>query len=252
MKTPIYKNIDLVQINIAAGTDEYYLPKNVDWNGRTIDRIVLAAPTASIVSPIDGTTHVLTRSEIKDLYFDLYDSNDAELTHGLSFEQILHTNNNPWLPGRALSLNLSRMYFTTTPTINGCLLLYVFYGTQEVEDMDESSKNITIEVELAAGEQKSFREVMNTTIHIIDQKVRGIMVWDADTEPVYLTLRDHQLSYVLNSVYSGLLRPNMRKTNAENTQIRAAKFNTIDIDFDYSFIRNAGSSDTKQIITFEY
>lgn len=252
MKATINKNIDLVQINIAAGTDEYYLPKNVDWNGRTIDRIVLAAPTASVVSPIDGTTHVLTRSEIKDLYFDLYDGNDAELTHGLSFEQILHTNNNPWLPKKQLSLNLSRMYFTTTPQTSGCILLYVFYGSQEVEDIEFPRKSITVEVNLAADEQKSFQEIINTSIHAIDQRVRGIMVWDADTAPVYLTLRDHQLSYILNSVYSGLLRPIMRKNNAEATQIHAALFDAIDIDFDYSFIRNAGSVATKQIITFEY
>lgn len=37
----LYKNIDIVQINLKAGVREYFLPKNVSWFDKVVERIVV-------------------------------------------------------------------------------------------------------------------------------------------------------------------------------------------------------------------
>lgn len=254
MQAKLLKNIDVVQINIQAGVDEYYLPKNVDWNGKRIDRMALVtAPTAgTMFSPIDGTTPVLTMSDIKNLYIDLYTGEDKELAHEMSAEQIHYTNNHPFAPDAIISLDLSRMYFTTTPEADGCILLYFFYDGVDVLDYDPSSRNVTIVFPLEAGKQITFTEMISRYIHADYHNVRGIKVWGAEDAPAYITLRDFELKHVMSSVYTGLFRPQMSGTFARNIQIAPAYIDAMDIDFDYSNIRNATDADQMQKITLEY
>lgn len=248
----LYKNIDLVQINIKAGQEEYLFPKNVAWANKVIDKIILCAPQTACLSPIDGTTHVLTRSEIKDLYFSLYDGKENEIVHSLHFTNLLHTNNHPIEINNALSLNMSRLDFSKAPTTYGCILLYVFYSSKLSEDFVQPTQNITVTFPLAANEKKSWREIIDTYVHAQYLKVKGIQVWGAATNPAYLTLRDHSLDYIINSVHTELCRPQTVGATAENTQLHPFYLDSMDIDFDYSFITNASATGNTQTITIEF
>lgn len=252
MNAKLLRNIDLVQINIQAGVSEYYFPKNVDWNGQVVDKLLLVAPSADMLSPIDGTTPVLKASEVQNMYVDLYTVENRDLTHSLSHEQILYTNDHPYKPGVKLSLELSRIYFTEEPQQDGCLLLYVFWGGRDVECVEQSQRNITVEFDLAANQQISFRDLINTYAHVYGDKIRAISVWNAEDAPVYLTLRDYQLSYIMRDVCSVLFRPLTMGATAADCQVEHAYLDSIDIDFDYSYIRNACNEACTQRITFEY
>lgn len=254
MQAKLLKNIDVVHINVQAGVDEYYLPKNVDWNGKRIDRLALVtAPAAdTMFSPIDGTTPVLTKEQVKNMYIDLYTADDKDLTHELSAEQLLYNNNHPFCPETVISLDLSRIYFTTTPEEDGCLLLYVFYDMVEVPDYEPSSRSVTVAFPLAAGEAMRFTDIISRYIHADYHNVRGIMVWDAEDNPAYIMLRDFKLEHVMQSVYTGFFRPQMMGADAEHIQVAPAYIDCMDIDFDYSTIRNATNANQMQKITFEY
>ena len=165
MQPKLLRNIDIVQINITAGQEEYYFPKNVDWNDRVVDRIAIAAPSVNITSPIDGTTHVLKRSEIKNLYFDLYSKDDKDLSRELSFEQLLHTNNYPYLVNDKINLDLSRLYFTEAPTTSGCILLYIYYNGVDRPEEEQSRKSLTIRFPMAANEKMTFTDLVNTYMY---------------------------------------------------------------------------------------
>lgn len=252
MLAELYRNIDLVQIPIQSGIDEYYFPKNVDWANKVIDKIVLCTPTNPCVSPIDGTTPVLTRSQIADMYIDLYASDDSEITHNLSYEQLLYTNNHPVIIGKQLNLNLSRIYMPTAPSANSVLLMYVFYGTNKREDYEPSQKSVTLHFPMAAGERMTFQDIINTYVHADGKKIRGIQIWDAENNPAYLTLRDYELTYIIKDVHTAMFRPQMAAATVESTQIDPIRLDSLDINFDYSFVQNATNSACTQIITLEY
>lgn len=253
MTAKLYKNISIVQIPVLAGVSEYQFPKNVDWAGKEVQQILLAAPSSgSCLSPIDGQTHVLSRSEIQDLYFDLYASDKTEIAQSMYFENILHTANYPVEINSVLSLELSSIKFATTPIHDGVLLLYVYWGGRTDECYELPRRSVTITFPLEANEKLSFRQLINTYIHAECNKVRGIAVWDAEDNPCYITLRDHQLSYMIKSMYGGLARPQMEGATAASSQVHPLYLDSIDIDFDYSFVRNAGGTANNQNITIYY
>lgn len=252
MIASLYKNISVVQIPVTAGVSEYQFPKNVDWAGQHVDKIVLIAPATSLIGPIDGQTAVLKRSQIKDLYLSLYAANETEIAESLYFENVLHTANYPVEVNSELSLNLSSIKFTTAPVSDGVLLFYVYWGTRKDDNFEVPRRSVTISFPLEANEKKTFRELINTYIHADYKNVRGIAVWDAEANPAYLTLRDHQLSYIIKSLYGGLARPQMLGTTAEESQVHPLYLDSVDIDFDYSFVRNATNVANNQKITIYY
>ena len=148
------KNIDVLQINIKQGVDEYYLPKNVNWQNRVIDKIVLVInnyENSTTCSPFDGVTPLIT--DASGLFFDLYSDKEECIARNLYYEQLLYINNHPLMLNCKLSLNLSRLHFATAPQADGCVLLYVFYGGEEVSDYDRPQKSITVKISLQAGEK---------------------------------------------------------------------------------------------------
>lgn len=252
MRAELYKNIDLVQIDIHAGVSEYTFPKNVDWANEKIDHLILVAPTASMVSPMDGTTPVLTAAQISDLYFELYTGTNKELAQSLHYTNLLHTNNQPVRIDSTLSLQLSRLVFTTAPVTDGCLLLYAFYGGRIEENYDMPRNSVTIDVTLKANEQRNLREIIQRTIYADGKKVRGLEIWGGEVKPTYLTLRDYQLSYIISNMYSGLARPLMAGASADKTQTHMFLLDQQDIDFENSYIRNAVNSANTQKITIYF
>lgn len=250
MKTELYTNCALVRVPIVAGTDEYYLPQNVEWANKKIDKMVICAPSMTCVDPIDGQTPVLGFSDIADCFINLYDSNNRELMHDVSFEQILHRNNNVLRVDASLNLSLCRIYFTTPPAADATLLLYVFYGTRTEEYYELPKKSITAVVPLTPNQEMTFQEIINTYVHALANKIKGIYVWDAENNPAWVTLRDYDYTYQMANVHTELMRPDMNGGTAENSQARGFFLNDLDIDFDYSHIREAAGQYAYVKMTF--
>lgn len=265
--TKVTQNIDLVQINLVPGVREYFLPKNSDWKDRVIDKIALVCSDsgyAPLISPIDGTT-IMTGANVRDCYLDVYSEDEKLLVNGLAMTSILFTNNYPHEIKSAISLDLTRFYFATDPDIpegeSRCVLLYVYYGGKEILDPEPSRKNVSVQVKLSAGQRMSFREIIDAYIHVDNRKVRSATVWRfAENSPVFLTLRDKQLRYIFDNIYSDLFRPCYdSKTNPDPVAPTGARSvsdifpEDLDIDFEYSYVQNASSTtDTTVVITFEY
>ena len=252
-KAILNKNVALLQINVKQGVDEYYLAKNTDWQKRVIDRIVALSPVSpGMVSPIDGVTPVFTQADMDSLYLDLYGKDEHTICNGMSIQAIAHTNNHPFEIHQELQFNMSRLFFTSSPAQDGCILLYVFYDSKEACDYELPQKSITIQFPLAADEEISFTRLVNTYIHASNKSVKGVDFWDADNNPAYVTLRDHQNTYVIHDLCTLLCRPQMAGTTAEESQVMPMLFDSIDIDFDNSYIRNATGSSCTQTMTIKY
>lgn len=251
----LYNNIDVVQINIEQGVDEYYLPKNVNWRERVIDKLIVALAPAGVttLSPIDGVTQLLAHADVQDLYFDLYASDDAQIVRNLAYENILHTNNNVLEIGEQLSLNLSRLFFTTAPQVDGCILLYVVYGTKEAE-YSPLAKSVTVDVPLPANGRMSLQDIVDNYILLQPETLKGIYVWNAPTTPLYVTLRDKDGLRSFNHVFCSMMRPPII-TNpgyAEDTQLHELRLDNLNIDMLNSFVLNGQNTAVTAKVTFNY
>ena len=254
--TQLYRNIDLVQVNVKAGVQDYFLPKNVEWAKVMVDKLVICAPgSVGNVSPIDGVTNVMTYTDLlaADLYFDLYTADSKQICHGLHAISLLNNNNYVMEINAQLSRELSMLHFGVMPTQDSCLLLYVFSKGEEKIDIEPSKKNVTLHFHLGASQKMTLREVINTYVHASGEKVRGVTFYSAYSAPLYITLRDHQLTYFVNSVHSELMRPDLFGIGgAPDTQLQPFRLDSVDVDFDYSFIQNATASDEDVVMTIEY
>ena len=252
MKATLYRNIELVRIPVKAGVSEYYFPQNVSWAGEKIDRIAVVIPNQPCVDPMDGTTPVMDGSLYKDLYLNVYSDEQKELLHAVNCEQLLHLNNNPLYLNSELDLSLCNLYFTEAPTQDCTLLLYVIHGSREIDTDDVPERSITVDFELQAGEEINFQQIIQQYIHALPAKVKGIMFWNAQSAPAYFTLRDYKLTYMLQNLHSELARPQMNGGAAYSTQLQPMYFDNLDINFQYSHIRNCGASAAVQKITILY
>ncbi len=252
MKTELYTNCSLVRLPIKAGESEYYLPQNVEWAGRVVDKMIVCAPKNACIDPVDGKTPVMTAADLADCYISLNDTDSRELMHDVSFEQLLHTNNHPLRVNAKLNLSLCRIYFTTPPEADATLLLYVFYGTRTEEYFGLPRKSVTAEFPLLPNEQMTLQQVINTYVHALPGKIQGVIFWNAAEAPAFITLRDYTLTYQMANIHSEMARPDMNNGTADDSQAKPFFVNDLDINFDYSFIRNATNSANTQKITFLY
>ena len=252
MKTELYTNCSLLRLPIKNGVDEYYLPQNVEWASRKIDRMVICAPANACTDPMDGSTPVLTAADLADCYVNLYNADNRELMHDVSFEQVLHVNNHALRVDDKLNLSLCRIYFTTPPTADATLLLYVFFQTREEEYFDMPTRSTTVVFPLQANEEIKFRDIIDYYMHAIPDTVKGMICWNAATDPAWITLRDHDLTYQMSNIHSEMARPDMNGGTSADSQAAVFLLNDLDIDFDYSNIREAAGQASTQKITFLY
>ena len=252
MKATLYRNIDLVRIPIKQGVKEYYFPQNVDWAKCKVDKIAVCVPQTACVDPMDGTTPVLDVNTYTDIYFNIVSSEQQEIFHAVSAEQLAHTNNHPIMIDSVLDLSQCSLYFTSAPVSDYTLLLYVYHDNKTIETEFMPDRSVTFEFPLDAGEEINFQEIIQTYIHALPAKVKGIAFWSAISAPAYFTLRDYKLECVLQNLHSELARPDMNGGSAVDTQIAPMLFDSIDIDFQYSHIRNATSVAGTQTVTILY
>ena len=247
MKATLYRNIDLVRIPIKAGVSEYYLPQNVDWANEHIDRIAICMPeNGDYLDPVDGVTPIYSngQGDSHDAYVSLYNADEKEVMHEVYFDNLLSCNNHPVVVDDVLNLSLCRINFTQTPTADATLLVYVYWGGRVEEDYDMPNNSVTA----------VFQELINQYIHALPGRVKGITVWDAEQTPIYMTLRDHKLTYILQSVCAELARPAdyVFGNTARDMQEHPLLLDNLDIDFDYSRIRNASANDIDVKLTFYF
>lgn len=236
----LYKNIDVVQINVKAGVSEYFLPKNVDWADQVIDKIVVYAPEqdSGEISPVDFSTPILDRMLYQNVYFDLYAADNTELAHSLAAQSIVYINNYPLEINSKLSLQLSRIFFSQAPEYDGCLLLYVFWGGKDVEE-DTPRDSVTVEVQAPMGKDVLFSEFVDRYIVEQGKKLKGITVWPTRYyRDLFITLRDRNYKTIVKLLPEKMCRPNLVKSFGDFTQVDPMYFDAADVDFDNSFIRN--------------
>lgn len=254
MITELYRNCELVQINVKTGVEDYFFPKNVAWVNRCVDKLLLCAPKNACVSPIDGVTPVITYTQAQalNIYIDLYAENNRAICQSMDISNIIYTNNYPVRIDSVLSLNLSQIHLATKPVSDGCLLFYIFYDTKMEEYYEPSNINVTRELTLAPNEKLLVKDMLLRFPTFPANDIRGIQIWTAEDAPVYLTLRDRALTYNIKDVHSAMFRPQMAANSPEATQVHPFLTDSIDIDFDYSFIRNANGNTNTIKVTFEY
>lgn len=255
MKAKLYRNIDLVCLPIKAGVKEYYLPQNVDWANKKIDKLLFCCPQSPGLDPMDGTTSVVNIATIGGLnaYVNLYGNGEKEIMHETHIDNLLSINNEPLEVNAVLNLRLSNIRLATAPVADGTLLMYVFYGTSTAEDYELPTNSLTCVFPMAANEELTFQELINQYVSSLPGKIKGICCYGAEYNPAYMTLRDKSLTYIINSVHTELMRPNIYNgSTAEDIQEHTFWLADLNIDFDYSRIRNAQNAATTQTITFYF
>ena len=272
MKLQIYKNIDIVQINVKSGVSEYFLPQNVDWADKVVEKIVLytsVLPEDRQTSPIDGINEIYSHEDVPNIYFDFYNQDELELAHNLSAQSIVWSNNHPVELNSKISLKLSRMFFSQPPVADGCVLLYVFWGNKTVETEDLPQNSVTISFEMEDGQDIPLSQVIDTYIHAQGKKLKGINFWGGTSmwnEGLFITLRDYNyVNPIVNMLPLAMCRPMMSVdtdtavlpywTASQLVQVNSLYLDDADIDFDNSFIHkssNASGIADRVTITFLY
>ena len=244
----VYKNIDVVQINVKSGVREYFLPKNVDWADKVIDKIVLytAPQEVDVISPVDRITRVLDQDDVSSLYFNFYSADEQEIAINLESKSISNTNNNCFEIKSKLSLQLSKIFFAQASPGDGCLLLYVFYGTKTIENVDIPKRNVTVQIPISAGEEITLSDVIDTYIHATNGRVKGVLSWGSLTSGLgsFITLRDHNYRTIIKDLPITMCRPPMlydglgTYESAEQVQVNSLYLDNEDVDFANSYIQN--------------
>lgn len=248
----LLNNIDVFQVEAGAGQQEAYFPKSVVWSGKKINRIVVVGSVSNKTeySPIDGQTPLLPASSLKNVYLDLVDTNGVEIAHNMHVSCVLFNNNNPHTIDAVLDLPLCRFSFDPTISEYGCFLVYVIY--EEAYKQIDLRRSVTLHFRLAASESISVKEMINEYMHIKTERVKGITAWNADEAPFYLTLRDEDDTFVFNSVHACLMRPQTNRGASVLTQASPFLLDSIDVDMDNSFVRNAIDEEIEITLTFYY
>lgn len=255
MNTILHRNIDLVQIKLKAGVERYYFPQNVDWANKVIDRIAICLPNnQNNIDPMDGVGSVADFVAKPEFYLYMSDANEKEIFHEVFSDNFVNRNNYIIDIHKKLNLSLCYMNFTQAPAADQTLLMYVFYGDREVTEFEYPVNSITVDFEMQPNEELTFQELINQYVHALPAKIKGIVAWNPEANPTYLTMRDHQLTYVIRDLHTEMLRPDMYQagTSATDTQVHPMWFDDIDIDFDYSRVRNAVAATIHPKLTFYF
>ena len=252
MKLQLYKNIDVVQIDIKQGVSEYFLPQNVDWAEQKIDKIVvygvdMASPEE--VSPIDGINPLISQELLSSAYLDLYNKDGAQIGYAISANNIKHTCNYPIEINSKISLQTSKLVFTQTPEQDYCLLMYVFWNTAVVETDDLPNHSVTVYFPIGYGEEICLANVIDTYIHSQSKKVKGMYFWSLPNRTIFITLRDYNYKTIVKLLPGAMCRPPMgvpEYAQGESTVVQSQLIQTEtmyldceDVDFENSFVFNS-------------
>lgn len=251
-----YQNISLCQIDVKTGVSEYYLPKNANWRDKKIEKIVVYAPddNVSVTSPINDAA-VSVRSDIVDLYFDLFNADGQNILHNIHAYELLDANNYPLEIGQKLSFDLSRIFFTSAPTSDGALMLYIFYNDTDTL-ADEATENVTIRFDVAAKSQVSFVEAIENYMYARSKGVRAIAVWNdrttLDYNSGFMTLRDTTGMLAHEQLPTYFFRPVIEPVSGDIMLKHHIALDVVELDMYNSYMYNPHNQTITYIITFYY
>lgn len=251
-----YQNISLCQINVKQGQSEYYLPMNANWREKKIEKIVVYAhdDNVPVSSPVDDAS-CLGRSDIQDLYFDLYNVDGENIMHNLQAYELLDANNFPPEIGHKLSFDLSRIFFTTPPASDAALLLYVFYNSSEAAQ-DEATENVTVIFDVPAKSRVSFADVIEKYMYATNRGVRAIAVWNDVATLSYnsgfLTLRDDTGRLAHEDLPTYFFRPVNKPASGDVILRNHIPLDAVDLDFNNSYMYNPHNQAIEYTVTFYY
>ena len=252
MKLQLYKNIDCVQIDVKAGVSEYFLPQNVDWADKKVDKLVVYGSelfSNLLVSPIDGQTPLIGGDLLSKAYFDLYDTNGVHVGYSISANNLKHTCNHSLEINSVISLQTSKIIFSQTPDVDCCLLIYVFWGTS-IEDVDDlPNHSVTVTFPIGYGEEITLASVIDTYIHSQSKTVKGMYMWSQPNRTIFFTLRDYNYRTIVKLLPGEMCRPPMGVPDwasdesvvikSQLVQVDSMYFDCADVDFDNSFVFNS-------------
>lgn len=250
-----YQNISLCQINVKQGQTEYYLPKNANWRDKRIEKIVIYAPdSVSMTSPVDGQT-VLQKTDLSELYFDLYNEQGENVMHNIHAYQLLDINNYPPAIGQKLNFDLCRIFFTSAPVSDSALMLYIFYNSTETL-VDEATENVTVRFSLPAATKISFTDIIERYMYARSKGVRSIAIWNGRQtygyNTGYVTLRDITGKMAHENIPTYFFRPINTPAGSDPILTRRIPLDAVELDFNNSFIYNSNPTTEDYIITFYY
>lgn len=274
MKATLYKNIDVIRIPVKTGVREYNFPRFTDWAEKKIDKIIFfsarnADTQHPILDPVTGIAPVYGETEQngRDVFVNLVTKSGVDIANYLNIQMLNSNMQNAGVVevNDVLNLSLCRIKMTSAPVKDMTIMCYVVWDSKEVEEYNYPTRSVTVEFPMAANEELTFRELLNTYVHGInmpDAKIKGLIAWSDNNNPAWLTLRDHKRSYIINNLNTQMAHWSRIDFNAlifgflwsvrEYPQTPPMLFDNIDIDFDYSRVRNALDKETTQILTFLY
>lgn len=263
----LYKNIDVVQIDIKAGVAEYFLPKNVSWAGKLVKNIFVYCkypeeeiPDYNEYSPVDGVSPILDYNDIAEIFLDLNAEDGTEVAHNLCAQNLVYTNNNPIEINSVISLQLSRIFFAKAPVVNGSLILYVSWDDMD-KDLDPPQKSVTVHFDLEHGKDVALADIIDSYIYAQGARVKGVLFWGSFTDGAnkYITLRNTDYNTIINNLALNMCRPpiyinDQYLTTAETLQVKPLYLDCEDVDFANSFIRDTSieSGSSSVTLTFLY
>lgn len=254
-----YQNIALCQINVVAGKQEYYLPKNTNWLGKKISKIVVYTPQdnlfGQIVSPVDGV-QVFTDSYIGAMYFDLYNSQGESIWHNVSAYQATAYSNYSLEVQSELNYELSRIYFTTAPATSGAVMLYLFYGETDAL-ADEEQENVTVQFTVPARQSVTLQNVIERYMYARAKGVRSIVIWNnrypQHWHGGFVTLRDKAGVFCHENIPTFMLRPQQEPADGAIPFLaHKMPLDVVELDFNNSEIFNSLRTDQEYTVTFYY
>ena len=249
-----FQNISLCQINVKSGQTEYYLPKNANWRNKKIEKIVVYAhdPNVSVTSPVDDQA-CGSRTDISDLYFDLYNTAGENIMHNVHAYELLDVNNFPPIVGQQLSFDLSKIFFTSAPVSDYALMLYVFYNAKESE-VEDSTENVTVNFTVPAKTSYSLQYVIENYMYARSKGVRAIAIWNdlatLSYNSGFVTLRDTSGFLAHEDMPTYFFRPVNKPASGDVILRNHIPLAAVDLDFNNSFVYNPHNTDINYTVTF--
>lgn len=251
-----YKNISLCQINVKTGQQDYYLPKNANWWGKVVEKVVIynVPQQLSVVSPVDGQ-NIASGNDLIDLYLDFFNEEGQNIMHNVHAYQLSAVNNYPAEIKQKLSFELCRLHFTSAPQKDMAVMLYVFYETDE-QPVEEPKENVTIRFSLANGQRSSFADIIEKYMYARNKGVHSIAIWNGvypdGFHTGFITLRDKSGEFAHEDLPCYFFRPVEISALGDPILTHRIPLNVVEIDFNNSYLFNTTGTKQDYIITFYY
>ncbi len=226
----VYKNIDTCLLTVADD-NHLYFPKNVNFKGKKIDFIHIFAGTGTAPN---GTTSLVTESDLKNFYIDLYNDQKKRLFQNVITSQF-YTENNFIIPVNSiLDLDLSNISIINNTFAGQVLQIVIVYDAINTDEIELTNQNVVITIPYA-----DFQNVTKLKLDTyIDQyffATRKVTAIEAkfNNDICYLTFREKS-GKIFKEVPNSIYNINQYSISEKNRNILF--LDNYDIDFKNSYV----------------